>query len=138
MNSDDNKIAGTVGALIGAVLGIVIWCIIGLFGRIAWIGGFAICICSLGGYYLLGKDISKIGLGIVAVIVIISVYVATRMNWAIALHNEFSEFSLWWCYKNIIGLLELAGDKSAFYGDLAIGYVMTLLGGFSALRKFAV
>lgn len=137
MNDSDNKIAGTAGALIGAVLGIFIWCIIGLFGRIAWVGGFAICVCSLGGYYLLGKDMSKIGLGIVAAIVIASVYIATRMNWAIGLYREFDDLSLWWCFKNILTLLEMAGDKSAFYKDLAIGYVMTVLGGFSTLRYFA-
>ena len=72
LNDDDNKVLGTIGALIGAALGVGLWCLIGLFGKIAVIGGFMLCLGTLGGYYLLGKGMSKTGLIITVIIILVA------------------------------------------------------------------
>lgn len=136
-DDDDSKIAGTVGALIGAALGIGIWCLFGLLGRIAFIGGIAIFLGSFGGYYLLGKGMSKTGLIISAVIIAISVYIATRLNWSIALWKE-TGMSVSECYKILPKLLKKLGERGSFYKELFIGYLITLGGGFVALMKLGV
>ncbi|SFD12648.1 hypothetical protein [Ruminococcus albus] len=136
-DNDDNKITGIIGALIGAALGVGIWCLFGLLGRIAFIGGIAIFLGSFGGYYLLGKGMSKTGLIISAVIIVISVYIATRLNWSIALWKE-TGISVSECYKILPKLLKKLGERGSFYKELFIGYLITLGGGFLALMKLGV
>ena len=106
-DNDDSKVAGTVGALIGAALAIGLWCLIGLLGRVAVIGGVALFLGAYGGYYLLGKGMSKVGLIISTVIVLISVYVATRLNWSISL-SRATDMSVSECYKKLPKLIKLA------------------------------
>lgn len=140
MTNSENKVLGTVGALIGAILGIVVWCLIGKLGYISWIGGFAITGLSVLGYNLLAKGLSKVGIIIIAVIAIISVYVATRMNYAIVVYETFKDegynTSLSKCFSSVMDLVELIGYTSKFYVDLALGYVMTIVAGFSVCKKF--
>lgn len=135
-DDDDNKITGTIGALVGALLGIGVWCLIGLFGRVAVIGGVALCLGSLGGYFLLGKGMSKTGLLISLVIILASVYFATRLNYGITLYRTMDgEMSFGECYSSVMTLLEAIGEKGSFYKDLGLGYLLTLGGGFGVLAK---
>ncbi|MCR5021430.1 hypothetical protein [Ruminococcus sp.] len=135
-DNDDSKVAGTVGALIGAALAIGLWCLIGLLGRIAFIGGIAICLGSLGGYYLLGKGMSKTGLIISLVIIVLAVYLATRLNYAISLYRAFDgEVSFGKCYSSVIKLLAAYGEKGSFYKDLFFGYLITIGGGVVLMAK---
>ncbi len=138
-DNDDNKIAGAAGALIGTALGMGLWCLIGLLGRIAVIGGVAICLGALGGYYLLGKGMSKTGLIITLVMIVLAVYFATRLNYSITLYRELDgEWSFGECYSSVLRLLDAFGKKSAFYKDLAFGYLITLGGGFYSLMRLGV
>ncbi len=136
---NDNKLMGVIGALIGAIVGIAVWCLLGKLGVIAWVGGFAICYGTLLGYHLLGKGVSVVGVIICAVIIIASVYLATRLNWTIATYSEFSKLgydvSFTACFSNIIDLVELAECKADFIKDLVFGYVITVLSGFTAFKK---
>lgn len=138
--SNENKVLGAVGAVIGAVLGIVVWCLIGKLGYIAWIGGLAISAFTLGGYMLLGKDVSKFGLILSIGLMIVAVYVATRLNWAISLQEAFDEelgydMSLWDCFSNIMKWVKLADSTARFYLDLGLGYLLTFAAGFSFIKK---
>lgn len=139
LDDDDKKIPGTVGALIGAALGIGIWCLIGLFGKIAVVGGFALCLGTLGGYFLLGKGMSKKGLIICLVIVLVSVYLATRLNYSISMYRALDgSTSFGGCFRTVMKLLEAFGEKASFYKDLAFGYLVTLGGGAALLYKLGV
>lgn len=138
-DNDDNKIAGTIGALIGASLGVGLWCLIGLFGKIAFIGGIAICLGSLGGYYLIGKGMSKTGLIISLVIIVLAVYFATRLNYTITLYRALDgKLSFGKCYSGVIELLAAIGKKGLFYKDLVFGYLITIGGGFMVLWKIGI
>ncbi len=133
-DNDDSKVAGTVGALIGAALAIGLWCLIGLLGRVAVIGGVALFLGAYGGYYLLGKGMSKVGLIISTVIVLISVYVATRLNWSISL-SRATDMSVSECYKKLPKLIKLAEVSGSFYKDLVVGYLITFFGGVVLMAK---
>ena len=133
-DNDDSKVAGTVGALIGAELAIGLWCLIGLLGRVAVIGGVALFLGAYGGYYLLGKGMSKVGLIISTVIVLISVYVATRLNWSISL-SRATDMSVSECYKMLPKLIKLAEASGSFYKDLVVGYLITFFGGVVLMAK---
>lgn len=138
MEDDDNKVMGIIGALIGSALGIGIWCLIGAFGKIAVVGGFALCLGAFGGYFLLGKGMSKTGLIITAVILLLSVYLAVRLDYAITLYRALEKsVSLGSCFSGVIKLLDAYGEKGTFYKDLALGYGMTLIGGVALFFKAA-
>lgn len=139
--SSENKVLGTVGAVVGCFLGIVVWCLIGKLGYISWIGGFAISGLAFLGYYLLGKDFSKYAFAVVVALVVVSVYLATRLNYAIALYDAFKEegltgsYGLGDCFSNVMDWLALVGETSSFYVDLALGYVFTVVAGISVFKK---
>lgn len=140
MISNENKIRGAIGAVAGAILGIVVWCLIGKLGYISWIGGFAISVFTLGGYTLLGKDISKFGAVLSIALILVSVYIATRLNWAISLQEAIdeelhSDASLWECFTDIMTWVELADSTGRFYLDLVLGYVITIVAGFGFVKK---
>ncbi len=139
LDNDDDKVKGAVGAVIGALAGIGIWCLIGLFGKIAFVGGFALCLGVFGGYYLLGNGLSKTGLIIMVGIILISVYFATRLNYAIALSRAMDgELSFGECYSKVMKLLKAINETGAFYKDLTLGYLVTLGGGAGLLYKLGV
>ena len=132
----DNKIKGTIGALVGAFLGMGVWCLIGALGIMAGLGGAAICICTIMGYKLMGEGMSRIGAAIVFVIIVATVYFSTRMNWAIELHKLAPQYSLGKCFNKVLRLLKMFGIEGRFYLDLLVGYILTILGFFWAKRKF--
>ena len=106
-----NKIMGIIGGVVGTVLGIVVWCLIGMAGYISWIGGLALAAGAFFGYKLLGKGMDKLGMVICAVLVLIAVFVGTRMNYAIQLHKDFEDEA------SVAAAFELAGldsDASTF------------------------
>ncbi len=139
LDDDDNKVLGVIGALLGSALGIGIWCLIGLFGRVAVIGGFALCLGALGGYFLLGKGMSRTGLIFTAVIIILSVYLAVRLDYAISVYRALDKsVSLGSCFVSVMKLLEAIGEKGSFFKDLGIGYLVTLGGGAVLLYKLGV
>lgn len=139
LDEENSVIAGVIGSLIGAAIGIGIWTLIGMFGKFALIGGLFLCLGVFGGYILLGKGISKIGIIICAVVLIVSVYIAVRCSYAaalcFALHGEksFGE-----CMSTMNKLLATASMKKSFIKDLGLGYLMTLGGGVVLLYKLGV
>lgn len=140
---NDNKVLGTVGALIGALISMGVYLLLGRLGVIAAIAGFVAFIAIFGGYYFLAKDISKVGIIICVVILILTVYVSNRLDWAISISGElkkygsdYDEFTVSYCYKNISAILALADAKGRYILNLVLSYVFTVVGGFSALKKF--
>ena len=140
MGNNDNKVLGTVGALVGAVIAMGVYLLLGRLGVIAAIAGFVAFITIFGGYYMLGKDMSAVGLIICVVILIATVYISNRLDWAISISKELkdidSSFSVSFCYKHISEILTLADAKGKYILNLVLSYVFTVVGGFSALKKF--
>ena len=136
LDDDENKITGTIGAVIGAALAVGLWCLIGVFGKIAVIGGFALCLGTLGGYFLLGKGMSKTGLIICLAVIVISVYLATRLVYGITLYRQLDgSVSFGDCFDSVLKLLRAMGEIGAFYKDLVFGYLITIGGGAALLFK---
>lgn len=157
--SKENVALGIVGAVIGTILGLVVWCIIGAMGFISWIGGLALVAGAFFGYILLAKDIGKSGMLIVALLVIASVYIGTRMTYAISLHSEFKKYEDDEAFQlgaEILGIdanastseiffnmgeyLDAFDDlgvnaTSEFHGDLAYGYVFTIAASAAFIAK---
>ena len=138
-DKDDKMALGAIGALIGAALAMGLWCLLGYFGKMAFICGIAMCVGVIGGYYLFGKGMSIGGLVICGVIMLVAVYFSVRLSYGLYLYNKMDgTMSFGECYKTIMKLLETLGEKGSFYKDLGLGYLFTIGGGFYMLYKLDI
>ncbi len=141
-NRSENVVTGTIGALLGSLIGVAVWVLISKAGYIAGIAGLAMAICSLYGYKKLGGELSKRGAIICIIIIIGMVYFATRLSWSWDFYDGFKELgfdtSLMTVFKELPEIIELTGSKADFYKDLAIGYLLTLVASGGTLFKAMV
>lgn len=72
-NSQNHYLTGTLGSIIGALVGSVVWILIGYFDFYASIAGYAVAYCAFYGYNLGKGKATKIG----AIINIIAIVFAT-------------------------------------------------------------
>ncbi len=163
--SQENIPMGIVGALIGTALGLVVWCLIGMAGYISAIGGLALVAGAFFGYLLCAKDIGKTGMLIVGVLVVIAVFIGTRLTYAIDMHklmqeetetiefaaelldldidpddSTFEIFSNFGQYvEDFDEIASFGGDAKAiskeYHGNLALGYVFTVAASFAFIAK---
>lgn len=162
--AENNKVMGIVGAIVGTILGLIVWCLIGMAGYISWVGGLALAAGAFGGYKLLGKKVDGIGVAVCIVLIIVSVYIGTRMTYAIDLHKEFQddpEFAL--AFEILVGEDTDASTTEIFMNlndymdsydevmekynqdvrfnkeftkDLVFGYIVTLIASVAIAAKF--
>ena len=138
-DKDDKKALGIIGALLGAALAMGLWCLLGYFGKMAFISGIAMCVGVIGGYYLLGKGMSIVGLVICGIIMIAAVFFSVRLSYGLWLYHKLDgTMSFGDCYSKVMKLLESLGEKGSFYKDLGLGYLFTVGGGFYLLFKLDI
>ena len=62
LGKKENVVAGTVGALLGSLLGVACIVLLGQLGYVAAVSGIVMAICTMKGYELLGGRFSTVGL----------------------------------------------------------------------------
>ena len=138
-DKDDKKALGIIGALLGAALAMGLWCLLGYFGKMAFICGIAMCVGVIGGYYLLGNGMSIVGFVICCIIMLAAVFFSVRLSYGLWLYNKLDgTMSFGDCYSKVMELLEGMGEKGSFYKDLGFGYLFTVGGGFYMLFKLGI
>ena len=124
----ENVAAGLVGAFLGSLIGVACTVIIGQMGYVASISGLVMAVCALKGYEMLGGTLSKKGAVISSVLILLMTFFAHRLTWAIAIASEL-EWGVLESYRSISHLLERGMlESTAYWGDLAMLYLFTLLG----------
>lgn len=134
----ENILTGIVGALVGAAIGGLSIILLGQLNIVAAISGLILAVCTLKGYELLGGKLSKIGVIICTVLMLVTPYFADRLDWAIVLMNEFSEYnlSLGDAFGLIPALLEAGAiEYSTYFTNLGMLYLFVLIGGFSTISS---
>lgn len=141
----ENVVTGTVGALLGALIGAAAIILVSQLGYVAGICGVILAVCTLKGYELLGGKLSTKGIIIGIVIMLVTPYIADRMDWAIMLLKETSGSGATFAeaFAKVPGLITEDGielgdywfsvEPSDYYINLAMLYGFTLLGGFSTV-----
>lgn len=124
-----NVVLGTVGALVGSLIGAALIVALGQINMVAGIAGLVLAICTIKGYELLGGKLTVPGLVVCVAIMLIVPYFAYQVDWALFISREkdipFAE-----AFENIskyndLGLLENYGT------NLGMLYAFTILGGFA-------
>lgn len=126
-----NVIPGIVGAFLGSLVGVAMWIVVYNLGYIAGLSGAVMVICSMMAYKKFGKCLDLKGIIICVVLCIGMIYISQRLSLSIELYKEFNDYgydvSFFDCYKNMFDVLDAADNKSAFWGDLGMGYALFAL-----------
>lgn len=120
-----NYVTGVVGALLGVIIGTVLWVVIFQFGYIAGFAGFVMMICSFKGFELLGGRINIPGIIICALMDFAAIYFAHNIAYAVGLMQEMTETKLTFsaAYQSIPRLIDAFEEfADAYYHDLIVGY----------------
>lgn len=131
----ENFITGIVGAFIGAVIGGASIVLLSQLGYVAALSGLILAVCTLKGYELLGKKLSVKGLIICLALILITPYIADRIDWAIVIMQNSLGSTLGEAFANVPLYIEVGAiEKSNYITSLLMVYGFAALGAFSALR----
>ena len=130
----ENVIGGIVGALLGSLIGVAAIVLLDQLGYVAAVSGIVMGFCALKGYEILGGKLSKLGVVISVIIVILMIWVGTRASWALALqqqiYTEESAFTVFSQFDKAVDSLKAQGvDITAdFTESLIMQYVFSAIG----------
>lgn len=131
----ENVLLGIVGAFLGSILGVVLFLLIGLLGYIAMISGIVMGLATMKGYQFLGKKLSKKGMVISVLVVLIMTYVANRLDFALAIARE-TGWSFWEVYQELSAILDYYPDLVGEYiRNLLLAYAMSGVAVFYLIRE---
>lgn len=129
---------GIVGALIGAVIGGASIVLLSQLGFVAAISGVLLAVCTLKGYELLGKQLSRRGIIFCLILMIVTPVIADAIDWAIIVHDAWKDYgaSLFEC---LIIIPDLLADGTipmdTYLGNLGMLYLFVALGGFGTMKN---
>ncbi|MGN0400637.1 MAG: hypothetical protein ACI4HQ_00070 [Acetatifactor sp.] len=129
----ENVVGGFVGALIGSLVGVLVIVLLSQLGYVAAISGVVMAVGVLKGYELLGGKLTKKGIVISVVIMLLMTYIGDQIDWALRLFTQGGGkeegFTLFECYRLVgYALEEEIIDAAAYYGNLVMLYMFLLLG----------
>ena len=132
----ENVLTGTVGALIGAALGGGSIILLSQVGYVASLSGLILAICTLKGYELLGGTLSKKGVLISILLMLVTPYIADRLDWAIVIIQSFPEenITLGEAFAAVHAVIESADMVGDYMKNLLMIYGFAILGAFGTLR----
>ena len=122
-----NYLHGAVGALLGSLVGVVLWVLIYQAGYIAAIAGLVMAVCAIKGFEKFGGKIDKLGIVLTMVITVIMLFVAHALCLSIEIYKVFGEMVEISIFDAIQAMPAFLGESdvaSAFFGELVIGYLM--------------
>lgn len=138
LKAPENVPMGLLGALVGAALGGASIILLSQLGYIASISGVILAFCTLKGYELLGKRLSKKGIAVCVILMLITPFLADWIDWAIFLMRDMPEYDLSILDSCILlGELMTEGyvDMFEYVKNLGMIYLFVALGAVGTLKK---
>lgn len=122
-------IPGLVGAFLGSLIGCALWVAIYKLGYIAGIAGAVTGICAMKGYEMLGKCLDKKGVAGSVIIMFLTIYLANKLAWSWEAYDALKLYGYTFsdAYRGLNEILRELDLTGSYYGDLIIGYVLTLV-----------
>lgn len=135
-----NMLAGIIGALIGGIIGGVAIVLVGQLGLISALSGVILAFCTLKGYELLGKKLSKQGILVCILIMLVVPYLADRVSWALEIVKISEElFGSQWLFGDaflyVHDVVKECGAESNYWKDLLFVYAFTALGAYTSIKQ---
>lgn len=130
----ENIIGGIVGALLGSVIGIICIIFFSQLGRISVLSGFVMAICTIKGYEMLGGKLTKKGIVISVIMMLVMTYVGDRLDWAIEIVKEWNDVNFFTAFQAVPYLLaEEVIDIGSYMLNLILLYIFTIVGAAAAV-----
>lgn len=92
LEKPENVLNGILGALIGALIGGASIVLLGMINTVSAISGVILAFCTLKGYELLGGKLSKVGIAISAVLILVMPFCGYLVSSGIGIINEVKEY----------------------------------------------
>lgn len=139
-NKDNNYLMGAIGSFIGALIGSLLWIIIGMLGYIASIAGLIIATASLKGYTILKGKVKRLTPFIIGISSLIAIVLAQFISLNISVYREITALGINITMFDVISLISelLFTEKemqSEFVRDLGFGLIFAIIGTFSLFRN---
>ncbi|MBZ2049231.1 hypothetical protein, partial [Streptococcus sanguinis] len=126
-NQKENVLLGAVGALLGALIGGAVALFIARLGYVAMVAGIVLGICTIKGYEILGRKVSRKGIVISSIWMVITVFLVNQIDLAMEVVAKLGvEFPFAF---RVVNLLIFGGDfPDNYFYNLAVLAVFTLVG----------
>ena len=134
----ENMLLGIIGALVGAIIGGLSIVLLSQMGYVASISGVVLAFCTLKGYELLGKALSKKGIVICIILMVLTPFIADWICWALVVMEAWAEYGVTFTEAFVIVPLLLQDGTIAladYLKDLGMLYLFVVLGGFYTVRN---
>ena len=138
VKAPENVFLGLIGALIGAILGGASIILLSRLGFIAAISGFLIAVCTLKGYELLGKQLSRTGVIISIILMVVTPFLAYNLDFIWQFYNELKTFGLTLgdCVPFLVDLIQEDAELMRMYlSEIGMLYLFVAIGAFSTIRN---
>ena len=126
-NQKENVLLGAVGALLGALIGGAVALFIARLGYVAMVAGIVLGICTIKGYEILGRKVSRKGIVISSIWMVITVFLVNQIDLAMEVVAKLGvEFAFAF---RVVNQLIFSGDfPDNYFYNLAMLAVFTLVG----------
>jgi hypothetical protein len=138
VKAPENVFLGVIGALVGALLGGASIILLSQLGYVASISGVILAFCTLKGYQLLGKQLSKKGIVLCVILMLVTPFIADWIDWAIFLMKDMPEYGITLVEACVLlGELMAEGymDMAEYARNLGMIYLFVALGAVGTLKS---
>lgn len=125
---------GILGALGGAIIGIVFWCLAYQMGFYAPITGFVLAFCVWKGYTLFSKRISKFAVGIAILIMASAILLSQVLCLSLSIYHLLKAdytFTFAKAVQSVGQYLQMSNIRNSFIRDLFVGYLITTFASYT-------
>ncbi len=134
--SDSNPVLGTIGALVGSLLGVLAIVVLGQIGYVAVVSGIVMGFGTFVGYAKLGGGMDLKGFIISILIMIAMIYIANRINWALFIIKYIPDVSFFKAFFNLGSLIKKSAEfASKYYQSLVTDYFFCAIGAFVFVKQ---
>lgn len=128
-------LAGSAGAFLGAVIGGISILLLGQLGMISAISGVVLAFCTLRGYVLFAGRLSKKGILISLIFMLVMPYLADRISWAIEIIQTFEGVSFGQAFAGVHALIEKLEIQAEYWKNLLFIYAFVAVGSFTTIKQ---
>ena len=135
----ENVGLGFLGALLGALIGGASIILLSRLGYVAAVSGIIIAFCTLKGYELLGKGMSKTGMVICFILMLVTPFCANAIDLVLQCYAEWSTYGVTMGETISLVIEVIATDaeaRTAYLSELGMVYLFTAIGGFVVIRNY--
>ena len=130
----ENVVMGIVGAVIGSLAGVLSIYIFASLGIIAAVSGLIMGAATLFMYEKLAGSISKKGVIICIVVMLIMVVLGENIALSAIAAKNTTMFSFSYIFSHLYSIMKLGGLMGDYIQDLVLLYVFTALGAFGIIK----